>query len=329
MLSNTWQIDSPTTQGVRRNRMFQSILFPIDFSDACKATARYVRDFAELTGGTVTLLHVVPWRPAWYGAADLYCGSDDHQTVRALKKAQMSALANFRDEYFSGVHCQIRTESGSVAEQIVDYADHSRVDVIMMPTRGTASTGRSLIGPTTAAVLRDAPCAVWTSPHSEKLKPFTGFHNIVCAVAPNAIPGGYVNEITALGAVFGSTLTFASAITSANAVDEGCRVLTAEEYAEAGLDQLVAGSRCPVYVEVGPVGHVIRHIAEIQSADLIVLNRRRTRPWFGGFETHAYEIILESPCPVLSLPTIATAASINMTRERYTQERYAFAETCC
>src|SRR5437588_13126170 len=103
MLSNTWQIDLLSTHGLRRNRMFHSILFPVDFSDACKATAQYVRDLAELTGGTVTLLHVVPWRPAWYGAADVYSGSDDHETVRGLKKVQMSALANFRDEYFSGV----------------------------------------------------------------------------------------------------------------------------------------------------------------------------------------------------------------------------------
>jgi hypothetical protein len=70
----------------------------------------------------------------------------------------------------------------------------------------------------------------------------------------------------------------------------------------------------------------VRHVAEIQSADLIVLNRRRTPPWFGGFETHAYEIILESPCPVLSLPIRAMAASINLAQEAYTHERYAFAE---
>src|SRR5947209_548764 len=102
MLSNTSHTDPRSRQDLQRNRMFQSILFPVDFSDACKATARYVRGLAELTGGTVTLLHVVPWRPAWYGAADVYSGSDDDQTVRALKKVQMSALANFRDEYFIG-----------------------------------------------------------------------------------------------------------------------------------------------------------------------------------------------------------------------------------
>jgi hypothetical protein len=141
-------------------------------------------------------------------------------------------LARFRDEYFNGVQCQIRVECGSVGGQIVDYAEHSRADLIMMPTRGTANSGRSLIGPTTAAVLRDASCAVWTSPHSEKLKPFTGFRSIVCAIAPNTILGEYVNETTSLGAVFGSRVTFASAITSASA---SARVLTLEEeYPEVG-----------------------------------------------------------------------------------------------
>jgi Universal stress protein family len=199
---------------------------------------------------------------------------------------------------------------------IVDYAEHSGADLIMMPTRGTDTSARSLIGPTTTAVLRDASCAVWTGPHSDKLKPFTGFHSIVCAIAPDTVLGEYVNETTALGAVFGSRVTFASAITSASPFGEGPRVLTLEEeYPEVGLDQLVEGSGCPVYVEVGPVGHVVRHVAEIQSADLVVINRRHKANPIRGFETHAYEIVLESPCPVLSLPIRAAAASINIAQE--------------
>src|SRR5260370_42079724 len=121
LTSSTWHTDwqALSRHGLRRNRMFQSILFPVDFSDACNSTARYVRDLAELTGGSVTLLHVVPWRPAWYGAADVYSGIDDHETLRGLKKVQISALARFRDEYFNGVQCQIRVECGSVGGQIV------------------------------------------------------------------------------------------------------------------------------------------------------------------------------------------------------------------
>jgi nucleotide-binding universal stress UspA family protein len=333
LTSNNCNLDRQalSRRGLRRNRMFQSILFPVDFSDACKATAPYVRDLAELTGGSVTLLHVVPWRSAWYGAADVYSGIESLGTLRGLKKVQMSALARFRDECFNGVQCQIRIESGSVAEQIIDYAEHTGADLIMMPTHRVGSDGQSSIRSISAAVLREAPCAVWVSPHSDKLKPFTGFHSIVCAIAPDEIlgeyVGNYVNEVTAVGAVFGSRVTFASAITSATAPGESPRVLMLEEeYPEAGLDQLFAGSRCSVYVEIGPVAAVVRHVAEIQSADLVVINRHRMPQWFVEFETHACEIILESPCPVLSLPMRARAASTSIAPGAYAQERFACAE---
>jgi nucleotide-binding universal stress UspA family protein len=292
---------------LRRGKIFQSILFPVDFSDSCKVAAAYVRDFAAFTGGTVTLLHVVLWRPAWYGAADLESGTGGYETLRTLEKVRMSALTVFRDKYFAGVPCQIRIESGAIGEQIVDYAQHTGTDLIMIPTPGAGKPGTRLMGSVTAAVLRDAPCAVWTSPHADKLKPFTGFSSIVCASAPNAVLGGYLRDIAALAAVFGSRVTFASAIAPAQAVDEHPRVFDLEEeYAAAGLPQRLTGGKYAVYAEPGPVGYVVRHVAQMQSADLVVINRQHITQ---SLETHAYDIICESPCPVLSLPTRTMAPS--------------------
>ena len=189
-------------------KIFRSIVFPVDFSGTCKATAPYVRDLAQLTGGTVTLLHVVPERSAWYGAADLHSGFDDYEGLHRLKKIQMSALATFRDEYFNGVECQIRIESGSVADCIIDYTERSGTDLIMMSRCGTVNPARSLVGPVLEKVLRDAPCAVWISPQSDKLKPFTGFHSIVCTISPDTIPSEYVNETMTLGTSFGGRVSF-------------------------------------------------------------------------------------------------------------------------
>jgi nucleotide-binding universal stress UspA family protein len=306
---------APSSHGLQRNKIFQSIVFPIDFSNDCKTIAPYVRGLAELTGGSVTLLHVIPWRSAWYGAADVYSGSDDSRTLRGLKRILMSALARFRDECFSGVQCQIRIESGCVAEHIVDYAEHTGADLIMMTTRGT---GKSV----TATVLQDALCAVWTSPHCDKMRPFTGFRSILCAIAPNTAVGEFVDQTSALGAAFGGRVSFITAIATPDALGENGPVLSAEkEYPLAGPAQLLVGSGCPVYVETGPVGYVLRRVAELESSDLVVLPRHRVPQ---GFETHAYDIVLESPCPVLTLPIGATATSINIVREA-TQGRYACA----
>jgi hypothetical protein len=46
---------------------------------------------------------------------------------------------------------------------------------------------------------------------------------------------------------------------------------------------------------------VVRRLVEEQNVDLVVTNRGHLRHPFGKLRTHAYEIILESPCPVLSL----------------------------
>jgi nucleotide-binding universal stress UspA family protein len=229
----------------------------------------------------------------------------------------MSELAMFRDEYFNGVECEIRIEFGPVADRIIDYAERSCSDLIMMPNRRTVSASRSLVGSVLEDVLRNAACAVWTSPQSDRLKPFTGFNSIVCAISPNTTPTEYVNETMVLGAIFGARVSFVSAVAVAGSCGDSVT-----------LSNKVARSGCPVYVEVGPVGHVVRHVAEIQAADLVLINRRHKRDSIGGNETHADEIVIESPCPVLCLPTRVTAASIDIRKERHLQEKY-FSAACC
>lgn len=309
--------------GRPHEKVFQSILFPVDFSPACDGVASYVRELAKSTGGRITLLHVVPARSGWFGAADIN-SADPDETLRRIQKLRVKDLEEFRREHFSDIDCDIKVDSGPVAERIIDYAAHDGTDLIMMPTRGTGTNGRSSLGSNTQKVLRDATCAVWTSPHFDKLKAFRGFHNIVCAIAPDTVLGAYVIETAALGEVFNSKLSFVSASSVANGFGEEPRVLPIEqEYPEAGLDQLPGGCQFPVYVETGPVGHVVRHVAEAESADLVVINRGHMANPLGKFETHAYEIVLESPCPVLRLPTRATAACAGIALETY-----SFAAAC-
>ena len=327
--SNSLHFDCPALgrHGLPPNKIFQSILFPVNFSSACKRIAPYVRDLAELTGGTVTLLHVVPRRSAWYGAADLYFGTDTLETLRELRKIHLPALTKFRDEYFESVSCQMRIQCGSVAGQIVEFAEQSGADLIMMGIPEAGKGDGSLMDSIVAEVLRDAPCAVWANPHTGSLKPFTGFHSILCALSPNKIRVEYVRETALIGSVFGSRLTFVSAVPPGTMFGVESRVLTLEEeYPEARQDQL-AGTG-PVYVEAGPVGRVVRHVAEIQSADLVVINRGHKPGPIAGFQTHAWEIVLESPCPVLSLPTNVASAAVDIVQERHAREVYAVVGAC-
>jgi nucleotide-binding universal stress UspA family protein len=98
-----------------------------------------------------------------------------------------------------------------------------------------------------------------------------------------------------------------------------------EEFPEAGLDQLPSGSRLPVYVETGPVGHVVRHIAEIQSADLVVINRRHRSHYSKILDGHTQEIVMDAPCPVLVLPARVAAAPVHILEAVFEENRYAVA----
>jgi hypothetical protein len=132
----------------------------------------------------------------------------------------------------------------------------------MMPRRRTVNRSGSLAGAALEKVMRNAACVVWTNAQSDRLKPFTGFHGIVCAISPNTTPTEYVNPTMALG-LFGGQGKFLSALSPPQA--------RSEIRAPCRSKLLGADARCTA--RWGPVGHV----AEIQTADLVVRERNYLR----------------------------------------------------
>jgi nucleotide-binding universal stress UspA family protein len=291
---------------------FRSILFPVDFSKMSEATVPYVRGLAELTGARVTLLHVVPWLSGWYGETELRPPVIGDESLRGLHNRQTLALEMFREKYFSALWCSQCVEQGAVAETITDTAREIRADLIMMPTRGLGPSRRFLIGSTTAKVLHDATCAVWTSPHLQQSKPFAGFHHVLCTIDRNEVLPEFLKETVRLASCFGSKLSFVTAVHSTvDGLGQERRIRTLEkEYPQVGLDdELGCGREYTVYLETGPVGEVLRRVVTEQNVDLVVTNRGHLQHPFGKLRTHTYEIVVESPCPVLSLAMTAKPPS--------------------
>ena len=282
---------------------FNSILFPVDFSEMSAATAPHVRGLAELTGATVTLLHVVPWLSAWYGTTEIRSAVAGDHDLRNLEKQQTIALERFREKYFHNVHPRVCVKSGAVAETISDTASEISADVIMMPTRGLGRSRPFLIGATTAKVLHDARCAVWTSPHLSSLKPFKGYRHVLCTVDREDIPPGYLEQALRVASYFESQLSFVTAVPSliGGFGEERHSKSLAHEFPQAHLEGLAAAGNCAVLNETGPVGDVVRRVAESHGIDLVITNRGHLQHPFGKMRTHIYEIVLQSPCPVLSL----------------------------
>jgi universal stress protein family protein len=214
----------------------------------------------------------------------------------------------FRETHFSGLRCFARVDDGAVAETIADTAQEIRADLIMMPTRGLAPSRRFLIGSTTAKVLHDAKCAVWTSPHLQELQQFAGLHHMLCTIDRNEIIPEFLKEAVRLASRFESRLSFVTAVPGPASEQGGERIIRTleKEYPLFGPDEkLDCGREFSLYLESEPIGEVIRRLVIEQKIDLVVTNRGHLQHPLGKRRTHAYEIVLESPCPVLSLAMAA------------------------
>lgn len=282
---------------------FHSILFPVDFSESSATTAIHVRSFAELTGARVKLLHVIPWLSAWYGQSELRPQVLGDSILQRLEQDSAVTLETFREKYFSGIQSSHEVKSGGVSETIIETAEDEGSDLIMMPTRGCGPSRPFLIGSTTAKVLHDASCAVWTSPHRTAPVSSSSYRHIVCALDREHIPLGYLKEAIRLSSCFQSRLTFvtAASVHVDTSIEEHRIDSLVQDFPDALLRQVNAPADCNVLSASGPVGDVVKKAVEMLNADLVLANRGHLAQPFGKFRTHTYEIVLESPCPVISL----------------------------
>jgi len=162
-------------------RAFQKILFPVDMSDSCTATAPFVDAMARKYNAELTLLHVLEMPsgliPDWYG------GTVPVIDTGAIWQAQTEAAQSYLNDKFQGLKVRRVVVEGDAAQAIDDYARENGADLIMMATHGYGVFRTLLLGSVTAKVLHDTHCPVWTGVHVEDTPAVSpDFTSIMCAV---------------------------------------------------------------------------------------------------------------------------------------------------
>jgi nucleotide-binding universal stress UspA family protein len=217
-------------------------------------------------------------------------------------------LESFLVDEFHGMPVMRMLLEGDPAIQIVRTAHDSGTDLIIMPTHGYGPFRRSIIGSVTAKVLHDADCPVLTGVHMEQgpTKP-TIFRNILCAVdfGPQSVPA--LTWAERLATELEAKLTVVHVLPPVNAQQAGYFYpewrASVERSARKGIDELLAqaGAHADVMIDMGDVSKVVRSTAESIEADLVVIGRHVDSGILGRLRAHAYAIVRESACPVVSL----------------------------
>jgi len=279
------------------------ILFPVDFSDRSDGAAPFVAAMAAKHDARVTLLTAAH---AHYTGGLAGASMMDPQTIVDAVQEQLDRTYL---EEFAGLRVNRVTMPGEPAREIVDFVAAHQVDLVMMTTHGRGPFRQLLLGSVAAKVLHDAHVPVWTTAHSGEApeRVHLAMRKILCAVEASAASVELLRWASELSKTLGAGLRLVHAVPGIEAWPEQDVspefAGTLRENARKTVQDLAEAAEvdAPISVGTGTVPDVVREEAIEHGSDLIVIGRGVLQGTLGRLRTHAYGIIRNAPCPVISV----------------------------
>lgn len=283
----------------------KSILFPVEFSQRDEAAAPFVLSLAQRYHARVVVFHALQPPPPFYAGMNVIY-PQDYDFAGAMEDLRID-LRKFADAQLPKIEVESEVQPGEPAAAIVQYACTAGMDLIAMPTHGYGLFRRALLGSVTAKVLHDSKIPVWTSAHAPE--PSHRAHpqprRILCALDMKPESLTTLETAIALATDAGASLELVHVPAATVPADVAAGYLegllaNAARTEHTNIAELACITTEPEG-EGGNVAEMVRNLALRSRADLVVIGRGAIRTGLGRLYANAYDIIRESPCPVLSV----------------------------
>jgi nucleotide-binding universal stress UspA family protein len=293
---------------------FRKILYPVDYSDACRAIAPYVREVARHFSAELTLIHAYALQPAF--AVRTPEGAMVYDEVIAVDPAwpsEMRAeeekrLRDYASTEFPDKPIELITEEGEPGSVIHRVIQHQGADLVMLPTHGRGAIRRFLLGSVTTKVLHDVSVPVWTGTAAALAnhQVHVACKSILCAVDGGPESGVVLKAAAVLAESYGAELSIVRVVeTPPNApeFDFGPYRNQIMDAADQWVRELKGsmGIKASHAVLDAVIADGVHQEAVKRKADLVVVGRGHSQDTFNRFFSSLYPIVRESPCPVLSI----------------------------
>lgn len=138
----------------------QNILVPSDFSECSDAAIRYGIELARKFDATLHLLHVVqdPMTMPWAAEGLAVPMLEVLGPWQKEAEARLTALVPAADRG----RVRVSSTVASPYPEILRFAEHENIDLIVMGTHGRGVVSHLLLGSIAEKVVRRAPCPVLT-----------------------------------------------------------------------------------------------------------------------------------------------------------------------
>ena len=283
---------------------FRKILFPVDYSESCKAIIPYIQDIVRHFSAELTVVHA--YEPEVLGLIDLPVA--DQSFLENARTFEEKRLEQFVRESFPGQSVRSMAELNEPSKAIEKEIQDRGVDLVMLPTRGRGPMRRLLLGSVTAKVLHDVNAIVWTGTGSALTghTPRVPYKAVLCALSGNEEDVKVLRAAHEFATSYQAQLSLLRVVelprspmdiddtTFMHALIDAADHRLSEQKATLGID--VPHSVIEAYVADG-----VRRTAASAKADLIITGRGHAQGRVSRIWSHLYEIVRESPCPVLSV----------------------------
>jgi nucleotide-binding universal stress UspA family protein len=280
-----------------------NVLIATDFSSCSNLALSFGLELAHGYRANAYVVFVVPADEFMMAGPEAYI---------AAKEAARRDLLELKHElrkkhsYIEGEDYHLFLLEGDVAQAILDFAQQKQIDAIVVGTHGRSGLGRALMGSVAESVFRNSPVPVLTlGPHLERITGGRTPKNILVPVDFTPASERAARYAAAMAREHNATLTLLHVIERwpAQAQADRERVMQAlREKVENLLGDDAKGLRCKFRVEVGRVVETVLYTANGIDADLVVVGvRPRTGLLNRLMWPHAYEIVREATCPVLTV----------------------------
>ena len=147
---------------------FSKILIAVDGSESSMDAVDYALTIAKKASVSLIALHVM-YSPAGYAYSDNLIGFSTSSSIEDLLEKCKQEFQPWFDKikekaYKNNGKIQLKTDliltPASIVGAIIQYAEHEKVDLIVIGTRGRSGIKKMLLGSVAAGVVTYAHCPV-------------------------------------------------------------------------------------------------------------------------------------------------------------------------
>ncbi len=287
---------APVAVGIR------NVLIANDFSRCSSAALQFGLELVKTYSATAWIVCVVPNDAYLLAGPEVYVNARD---VMLRDLEELRAELKRSHPGLSDQTCHLYLLEGEVAGSILEFAHKKEVDLIVLGTHGRRGFGKALLGSVAERVFRHSPVPVLTLGPAVCHRETGKLHSILAAADFTPASQQAVRYAAALARAHQARLTLLHVLAPAQlrhlpdqaAVEHGIELRVAELLGREG-----GGPNCSIRIATGQVTRSILQVANEEAADLLVMG---VRPSTGALDRlvipHAYEVVRDSPCPVLTL----------------------------